>query len=105
MNILGHTVKGVLLLANIGAGAGFLLCAYSPSLSPVAHPVLSCAGLFSLFIAGCTGVCTSLAVLLQTVFVGTAGLSAVGWRGYCDVLSFSQCTGNGRRRGVEILDV
>ena len=46
MNILGHTVKGVLLLANIGAGAGFLLCAYSPSLSPVAHPVLSCAGLF-----------------------------------------------------------
>lgn len=50
MNILGHTVKGVLLLGNIVAGAGFLLCAYSPSLSPVAHPVLSCAGLFFPFL-------------------------------------------------------
>lgn len=46
MNIWGHTVKGVLLLGNVGLGIGFLCCAYSPSMSPVAHPILSCAGLF-----------------------------------------------------------
>lgn len=50
MNILGHTVKGMLLLANLGAGFIFLVCAYSPFLSPVAHPVLSCAGLFFPFL-------------------------------------------------------
>ncbi|WP_309345757.1 endonuclease/exonuclease/phosphatase family protein [Phocaeicola sp.] len=50
MNILGHTVKGVLLLGNVGVGIGFLCCAYSPSMSPVAHPILSCAGLFFPFL-------------------------------------------------------
>ena len=50
MNIWGHTVKGVLLLGNVGVGIGFLCCAYSPSMSPVAHPILSCAGLFFPFL-------------------------------------------------------
>ncbi|MBU3855615.1 endonuclease/exonuclease/phosphatase family protein [Bacteroides gallinaceum] len=46
MNIIGHTLQGLALLANLLAGAGFLFCSYSQYLSPVAHPVLSCAGLF-----------------------------------------------------------
>ena len=45
-NLIGHTLQGLALLVNLFVGAGFLLCAYSQFLSPVAHPVLSCAGLF-----------------------------------------------------------
>lgn len=60
MNIWGHTVKGVLLLGNVGVGIGFLCCAYSPSMSPVAHPILSCAGLFSLFALVCFGIYSNM---------------------------------------------
>lgn len=46
MNVIGHTLCGIMLLANVFVGAGYLFCAYSQYLSPVAFPVFSCAGLF-----------------------------------------------------------
>ena len=46
MSIWKHTFRGVFILGNLVVGTGFLCCAYSPLLSPVAHPVLACAGLF-----------------------------------------------------------
>lgn len=45
MNILGHSVRFLVLLVNLFVGACLLLCAYSPYFSPVEHPVLACAGL------------------------------------------------------------
>lgn len=62
MNIWKHTLKGILLFANVVTGAAFLFCAYSPSLSPVAHPILSCAGLFFPF--GLLAVCAFVPVWL-----------------------------------------
>mgnify|MGYP000009122669 FL=1 len=46
MSIWKHTFRGVLILANLIVGVGFLCCAYSPLVSPVTHPVFACAGLF-----------------------------------------------------------
>lgn len=46
MSIWKHTFRGVFILGNLIVGTGFLCCAYSPLVSPVAHPVLACAGLF-----------------------------------------------------------
>lgn len=46
MSIIGHTLHGLILLANVAVGIGFLFCSYSQYLSPVDYPVLSCAGLF-----------------------------------------------------------
>lgn len=46
MSIWKHTFRGVFILGNLVVGTGFLCCAYSPLVSPVAHPVLACAGLF-----------------------------------------------------------
>lgn len=45
-NIIGYTLHGLALFVNVLVGAGFLFCSYSQYLSPVAHPLLSCAGLF-----------------------------------------------------------
>ena len=45
MSIWKHTFRGVFILGNLIVGTGFLCCAYSPLVSPVAHPVLACAGL------------------------------------------------------------
>ena len=46
MKFIRNTFKFVFLVANLVVGIGFLICAYSPMLSPVQHPVLACAGLF-----------------------------------------------------------
>lgn len=46
MNILGHSVRFLALLLNGAVGIGLLFCTYSTYLSPAAHPVLACAGLF-----------------------------------------------------------
>lgn len=45
-NIFRNTFRLIFLIANVVIGTGFLVCAYSPSISPVEHPVLACAGLF-----------------------------------------------------------
>lgn len=45
MNILGHSVRFLVLLVNLFIGACLLFCAYSSFISPVEHPVLACAGL------------------------------------------------------------
>ena len=36
----------VLIAVTILIGIGYLICAYSPYISPVAHPYWACAGLF-----------------------------------------------------------
>ena len=41
MSIWKHTFRGVFILGNLIVGTGFLCCAYSPLVSPVAHPVLA----------------------------------------------------------------
>lgn len=45
MNVIGCTLRFLLFLVNVGVGIGFLMCAYSPYLSPVAHPIWACMGL------------------------------------------------------------
>lgn len=46
MNFIRNTFKFFFLIINIIVGSGFLICAYSPMISPVQHPVWACAGLF-----------------------------------------------------------
>lgn len=46
MKIIRNTIKLFVLLANIIVGTGFLLCAFSPSFSPLNHPFWSCTGIF-----------------------------------------------------------
>lgn len=46
MKFIRNTFKFVLLVINVIIGIGFLICAYSPVISPVQHPVWACAGLF-----------------------------------------------------------
>ena len=46
MKIIRNTFKFFFLIINLIVGAGFLICAYSPMISPVQHPVWACAGLF-----------------------------------------------------------
>lgn len=46
MKIVKHFILALLGTINGVIGIGLLACAYSPYLSPVAHPVWACAGLF-----------------------------------------------------------
>lgn len=46
MKIFRKTFRFFFLIANVIVGIGFLICAYSPMISPVQHPVWACAGLF-----------------------------------------------------------
>lgn len=46
MKFIRNTFKFFFLIINLIVGAGFLICAYSPMISPVQHPVWACAGLF-----------------------------------------------------------
>lgn len=46
MKIVKHFILALLGAINGVIGIGLLACAYSPYLSPVAHPVWACAGLF-----------------------------------------------------------
>lgn len=46
MKYLYRLVCIVLLALNIGAGIGYLVCAYSPYIQPVSHPYWACSGLF-----------------------------------------------------------
>ena len=70
MSIWKHTFRGVFILGNLVVGTGFLCCAYSPLLSPVAHPVLACAGLFFPFF------------LLALIVLAVVGLFH-GWKFMC----------------------
>lgn len=52
MNVIGCTLRFLLFLVNAGVGVGFLICAYSPYLSPVSHPLWACTGLlFPVFLS------------------------------------------------------
>lgn len=46
MKIVKHFILTILALSNGLIGIAFLVCAYSPYISPVEHPVGACAGLF-----------------------------------------------------------
>ena len=46
MKRMKHFIQTLAFLLNGVVAAGFLICAYSPYLSPVEHPVGACAGLF-----------------------------------------------------------
>ena len=46
MKFIRYTFKFIFLIINILVGIGFLICAYSPMISPVQHPIWACAGLF-----------------------------------------------------------
>ena len=46
MKFIRKTFKFFFLIINLIVGAGFLICAYSPMISPVQHPVWACTGLF-----------------------------------------------------------
>ena len=70
MSIWKHTFRGVFILGNLIVGTGFLCCAYSLLLSPVAHPVLACAGLFFPFF------------LLALIVLAVVGLFH-GWKFMC----------------------
>ena len=70
MSIWKHTFRGVFILGNLIVGTGFLCCAYSPLVSPVAHPVLACAGLFFPFF------------LLALIVLAVVGLFH-GWKFMC----------------------
>ncbi len=45
MNVVRNTLGLLLLVGNVIVGLGYLLCAFSPYLSPVAHPILALSGL------------------------------------------------------------
>lgn len=45
MSFIGSTVRFLILLANAVAGAGFLICAYSPYADPAEYPLWACTGL------------------------------------------------------------
>ena len=45
MNLVRNTLSLLLLILNILVGIGYLLCAYSPYISPTEHPILALAGL------------------------------------------------------------
>lgn len=56
MKFFGNIIVFLLFLANLMVCIGFLVCAYSPYISPYRHPVWSCAGLaFPIFMAGVLG--------------------------------------------------
>lgn len=105
MNILGHTVKGVLLLGNVGVGIGFLCCAYSPSMSPVAHPILSCAGLFFLFCYYPFWYLFQYGFLLSEICLGSIDIFGGRGRSNLDIYAISECRRNGGGRGVEVFDL
>ena len=46
MKFIRNTFKFFFLIINIIVGICFLICAYSPMISPVQHPYWACAGLF-----------------------------------------------------------
>lgn len=46
MKLVKHFIHTLVFLSNAVVAAGFLICAYSPYISPAAHPVWACAGLF-----------------------------------------------------------
>lgn len=46
MKFIRYTFKFIFLIINVVVGIGFLICAYSPMISPVQHPIWACAGLF-----------------------------------------------------------
>lgn len=46
MKFIRNTFKFFFLIINLIVGVGFLICAYSPLISPAQHPVWACAGLF-----------------------------------------------------------
>ena len=46
MKIVGHVFRLSAFLLNGLVAVGFLICAYSPYISPVHHPRWACAGLF-----------------------------------------------------------
>lgn len=46
MKFIRYTFKFFFLIINLIVGIGFLICAYSPMISPVQHPIWACAGLF-----------------------------------------------------------
>ena len=46
MKIVGHVFRLSAFLLNVLVAVGFLICAYSPYISPVHHPRWACAGLF-----------------------------------------------------------
>ncbi len=45
LRYIGHFLRVILLCGNLFLVLLMLLCAYSPYISPVAHPILACAGL------------------------------------------------------------
>ena len=46
MKFIRNTFKFFFLIINIIVGICFMICAYSPMISPVQHPLWACAGLF-----------------------------------------------------------
>ena len=102
MSIWKHTFRGVFILGNLIVGTGFLCCAYSPLVSPVAHPVLACAGLFFPFF------------LLALIVLAVVGLEVympscaafTGWRrGSRNVYSVWRRGRTCGRGGTEISDL
>lgn len=80
MKIISSLVHTVLFVANLAAAAGFLLCAYSPYISPVRHPVWACAGLFFPLFMGLNAVLFVAWICLRSwIALFPLAVFALGW--------------------------
>lgn len=103
MKFIRNTFKFVFLVANLVVGIGFLICAYSPMLSPVQHPVLACAGLFiPIFIV--LNICFIVfwAFVKWRVMIVPVSFFLLGWN---SLMSYSPINSSAESTGGETLEV
>lgn len=80
MKRMKHFIQTLAFLLNGVVAAGFLICAYSPYLSPVEHPVGACAGLFiPVFIALNLAFCLVWLCLKPWGALFPLAVFALGW--------------------------
>lgn len=92
-----HAVRLLLLGANLLAAIGFLLCAYSPYVSPAAHPYWACLGLVFPFFLGLDAAFLIIWLPVRKRWMWIPALTLLaGWKAvwtYCPVNKVSEPQG------------
>ena len=80
MKLVRHFIQTLVFLLNSLVAIGFLICAYSPYISPTEHPVGACAGLFMpIFIALNLSFCLIWLCLKPWGALFPLAVFALGW--------------------------
>lgn len=80
MKIVGHVFRLSAFLMNVLVAVGFLICAYSPYISPVHHPRWACAGLFfPIFLALNAAFCVFWLVVRRRYALFPLCVFLIGW--------------------------